>query len=57
MNYYINYEIEKYNNEIIKMNSIYNGLNIDIKRSEESRILFIKASLDKFKLIFMMNFK
>ena len=46
------YEIEKYNNEIIKINNIYNGLNKDIKISEESRISFIKTSLDKFKLIY-----
>ena len=46
------YEIEKYNNEIIKINNIYNGLNKDIKINEESRISFIKTSLDKYKLIY-----
>jgi len=46
------YEIDKYNNEIIKLNNIYNGLNKDILINEESRISFIKTSIDKFKLIY-----
>ena len=46
------YEIEKFNEQIIKINNSYKILNEDIKMNEDSRISFIKASIDRYKIIY-----
>ena len=46
------YEIERYNNIISKINGLYKQLNDDLRSNEESRISFIKASIDRFKIIY-----
>ena len=46
------YELEQFNNKVDKLNVIYDKLNEDIKRNEETRITFIKSSIDKFKNLY-----
>ena len=44
------YELERYNNFIIKFNEKYNELIKEMKRNEESRIYFMKATMDKYRI-------
>ena len=46
------YEVEKYNEQVIKINDAYKKINEDIKMNEDSRISFIKASIDRYKVIY-----
>ena len=46
------YEVEKYNIIISKFNVLYKQLNDDVKSNEESRISFLKATIDRFKIIY-----
>ena len=50
------YELERYNTHIKTFNEKYAELMKEMKRNEESRIYFIKASMDKYK-IYMEEFQ